>query len=123
MSISIRLQRHGSKKRPYYRIVATDSRSPRDGAFKELLGTYDPSRSPVVLDVNSERLNCWVSVGGQLSDTVRTLINEAKLGRVRSSKETIQGNRDRLAESRARALEGASPVVRSPGLPSASAEG
>jgi small subunit ribosomal protein S16 len=50
------MQRHGAKKRPYYRIVVADSHSPRDGKFLELVGTYDPSRSPALLDIKLDRV-------------------------------------------------------------------
>lgn len=74
MAVSIRLQRFGAKKKPFYRVVAADTRAPRDGRFLEQLGTYDPMRSPAVLAFKDERLNYWLSVGAQPSDTVASLI-------------------------------------------------
>ncbi|MCA9543069.1 MAG: 30S ribosomal protein S16 [Myxococcales bacterium] len=74
MAVSIRLQRFGAKKRPYYRIVAADSRNKRDGRFLEQVGTYDPMQKPAGLKFDAERLEHWLTVGAQPSDTVRSLI-------------------------------------------------
>lgn len=68
--------RIGSKKRPFYRIVAADSRSPRDGKFLEILGYYDPKKKPHVLEVNTERVKDWISKGAQTSERVGKLISE-----------------------------------------------
>ena len=65
MSVKVRMQRHGAKKRPYYRIVVADSHSPRDGKFLELVGTYDPSRSPALLDIKLDRVEHWIGLGAQ----------------------------------------------------------
>jgi len=74
--VKIRLMRAGSKKRPFYRIVAADARSPRDGKFLEILGYYDPRTSPHVLEVNTERVNDWVGKGAQTSERVGKLISK-----------------------------------------------
>lgn len=76
MSVRLRLQRHGAKKRPFYRLVATDQRNSRDGQFIELLGTYDPMVEPPAVRINRERVNYWLSVGAQPSDTVGVLIKK-----------------------------------------------
>lgn len=68
--------RIGSKKKPFYRIVAADSRSPRDGKFLEILGYYDPKKKPHVLEVNTERVKDWISKGAQTSERVGKLISE-----------------------------------------------
>ena len=73
--VKIRLMRAGSKKRPFYRIVAADSRSPRDGKFLEILGYYDPRQKPHVLEVKTERIEDWVSKGAQKSVRVDKLIS------------------------------------------------
>lgn len=73
--VKIRLMRAGSKKRPFYRIVAADSRSPRDGKFLEILGYYDPRKKPHVLEVNTDRVQDWVSKGAQTSERVGKLIS------------------------------------------------
>jgi small subunit ribosomal protein S16 len=72
--ISLRLRRMGAKKRPSYRIVAADSKSPRDGRFIEAIGFYDPLTEPATITVNEERARHWLSVGAQPSDTVRNIL-------------------------------------------------
>ena len=76
--IKIRLARLGRKKRPFYRVVATNSRSPRDGKFLEILGTYDPLQEPSVVSINMEKLNEWVKKGAQLSNRVQKLTDPEK---------------------------------------------
>lgn len=78
MAVSIRLRREGTKNRPYYRVVVTDSRSPRDGKFIEILGTYDPKQTGQNSSFNVERAEYWISKGAQPSDTVRSLIKKQK---------------------------------------------
>jgi small subunit ribosomal protein S16 len=72
--VVIRLRRAGSKKRPFFRVVVTDSRSARDSSFVEILGHYNPRTKPALVKVNTERVNYWISQGAQPSDSVRTLI-------------------------------------------------
>lgn len=78
MAVSIRLRREGTKNRPYYRVVVTDSRSPRDGKFIEIIGTYDPKQTGQNSSFNVERAEYWISKGAQPSDTVRSLIKKQK---------------------------------------------
>ena len=78
MAVSIRLRREGSKNRPYYRVVVADSRSPRDGKFIEILGTYDPKLTGQNSSFSVERAEYWISKGAQPSDTVRSLIKKQK---------------------------------------------
>jgi small subunit ribosomal protein S16 len=78
MSVSIRLRREGAKNRPYYKVVVADSRSPRDGKFIEIIGTYDPKISDRNSSLNIERVEYWISKGAQPSDTVRSLIKKNK---------------------------------------------
>jgi small subunit ribosomal protein S16 len=78
MAVSIRLRREGTKNRPYYRVVVTDSRSPRDGKFIEIIGTYDPRRTGQNSSFSVERAEYWISKGAQPSDTVRSLIKKQK---------------------------------------------
>jgi small subunit ribosomal protein S16 len=78
MAVSIRLRREGAKNRPYYRIVVADSRSPRDGKFIEIIGTYDPKQTGQNSSFNIERAEYWISKGAQPSDTVRSLIKKQK---------------------------------------------
>ena len=72
--VAIRLRRAGSKKRPYFRIVVTDSRAARDSSFVEILGHYNPRTRPALVDIQQERVDYWISKGAQPSDSVRTLI-------------------------------------------------
>ena len=71
----IRLRRTGSKKRPFFRVVVTDSRAARDSSFVEVLGFYNPRTNPETLKLDRERLDHWVSTGAVASDTVRTLVD------------------------------------------------
>jgi small subunit ribosomal protein S16 len=72
--VAIRLRRAGSKKRPFFRIVVTDSRAARDSRFVEILGHYNPRSKPAVVDVDKDRVTYWIKKGAQPSDSVRTLI-------------------------------------------------
>src|SRR5690349_5099865 len=76
MAVRIRLARGGAKKRPFYRIVAADARSPRDGRFLERLGTYDPHAESVVL--NAPRVEYWEKQGATPTDTVERLLRRAR---------------------------------------------
>ena len=77
MAVRILLARHGRKKAPFYRLVVADSRSPRDGRFIELLGTYDPMTEPAKITVNEERTVYWLTVGATASDTARGLLKKS----------------------------------------------
>ncbi|MDR1510359.1 MAG: 30S ribosomal protein S16 [Synergistaceae bacterium] len=77
MAVRIRLARHGKKKAPFYRLVVADSRSPRDGRFIELIGTYNPMTDPADVKVNEERALHWLSVGAIPSDTARALLRKS----------------------------------------------
>ena len=79
MSVMIRLARYGAKKRPFYRVVATDKRSRRDGRFIELLGTYDPNQSPSVVDLKMDRVDYWLGVGALPSATVGKLLRQIRV--------------------------------------------
>ena len=72
--LAIRLRRTGSKKRPFFRVVVTDSRAARDSSFVEVLGHYNPRTKPETLDIDRERLAHWVKSGALPSDTIRTLV-------------------------------------------------
>jgi small subunit ribosomal protein S16 len=78
MAVRLRLTRLGRKKQPFYRIVATDSRSPRDGRSLEILGHYDPKADPIAFKVDLARVDYWLSVGASPSDTVQSLIQRAR---------------------------------------------
>ncbi|WP_319408204.1 30S ribosomal protein S16 [uncultured Desulfosarcina sp.] len=74
MAVKIRLARHGAKKRPFYRIVAADNDSPRDGRFLEKLGTYNPLQDPAQVILDAERVKYWIGQGATPSDTVKTIL-------------------------------------------------
>ena len=71
--VRLRSQRYGSKKSPFYRIVATDSRNPRDGRFIEVVGTYDPLTNPATVKLDEEKVMKWLSLGAKPTDTVKSL--------------------------------------------------
>lgn len=77
MALTIRLTRMGSKKRPFYRIVATNSATRRDGRPLEFLGHYNPMTNPAEIKIDQEKLDKWIANGAQVSDTVRSLIKQA----------------------------------------------
>ncbi len=70
----VRMRKAGSKKRPFFRVVVTDSRAARDSSFVEIVGHYNPRTKPAAVTIDRERINYWVGKGAQLSDTVRTLL-------------------------------------------------
>ena len=74
--VKIRLNRMGAKRRPFYRIVVADSRSPRDGRFIEIVGNYDPTKNPAVVNVDEEKIIGWISKGAQPTDTVRSILSK-----------------------------------------------
>jgi small subunit ribosomal protein S16 len=74
MSVCIRLSRAGAKKRPFYRLIVTDHRSPRGGRFLENIGTFDPSKDPGLLTVDTARLAYWTGVGARPSETVARIL-------------------------------------------------
>jgi small subunit ribosomal protein S16 len=78
MAVSIRLRREGTTNRPYYKVVVADSRSPRDGKFIEIIGTYDPKKTGHNSTLQLDRIEHWLSKGAQPSDTVRSLIKKNK---------------------------------------------
>lgn len=74
MAVKIRLQRFGAHKNPQYRIVACDSRSPRDGKFLEILGTYNAVANPAIINVNAEATTKWLNNGAQPTQTVKNIL-------------------------------------------------
>ena len=75
MSVKIRLQRHGSKKRPFYFIVVADARSPRDGKFIQKIGTYNPTTVPATIQIDRQKSLDWLHKGAQPTDTVRRILS------------------------------------------------
>jgi small subunit ribosomal protein S16 len=78
MAVKIRLSRAGARNRPYYRIVVSDARSPRDGRFIEMVGTYDPRANPARVTVKRDRIDHWVGMGAQATRTVAQLLRRAR---------------------------------------------
>ena len=74
MAVKIRLTRMGDKKSPFYRVVVADSRSPRDGKFIEVLGTYDPLKNPAEIKIDGEKAAKWLKNGAQPTDTAKALL-------------------------------------------------
>jgi small subunit ribosomal protein S16 len=74
LAVKLRLTRVGSKKNPVYRIVAADSRSPRDGKFLEIVGRYNPQTEPSTIELDEDKVRDWLSKGAQPSDTVARLL-------------------------------------------------
>lgn len=94
MSTTIRMSRAGTKKRPYYRIVVTNSRSPRDSKFIERIGTYNPlltSEDPKRVTIDVERAKYWLTVGAQLSDRVHLFFNKAGLVQTKPAHKPARG--------------------------------
>jgi small subunit ribosomal protein S16 len=79
MSVRLRLQRHGVKKKPFYSIVASDKRAARDGRFIEKLGFYDPNQQPSTFQIKVDRLQYWYSVGADLSEQLKKIVKIQKI--------------------------------------------
>lgn len=77
MAVKIRLTRKGSKKKPFYRIVAADSQAPRDGSFLEVLGTYDPMIEPAKIELKQDRVAYWLEQGALPTGTVKQILKKS----------------------------------------------
>lgn len=75
--VKLRLQRFGTTKRPFYRVVAADARKTRDGRYLEVVGVYDPTKSPAFVEINNELAVKWLNAGAQPTDTVKSLFKKA----------------------------------------------
>jgi small subunit ribosomal protein S16 len=80
MAVKLRLTRVGSKKNPIYRVVAADSRSPRDGRFIEIVGRYNPQTNPSTIELDEQKITDWLSKGAQPTDPVRRLLKAKNIG-------------------------------------------
>lgn len=78
MAVKLRLTRKGAKKKPFYRIVAADTESPRDGRFLEIVGTYDPNLDPAVVVLHDDKLDYWLEQGATPTPTVASIIKKAR---------------------------------------------
>ncbi len=89
MTVSLRLQRRGQKKRPFYRIVAANQEAPRGGKYLEVVGTYNPMLNPAVFTLKEDRIKHWVSAGAYTTDIVKSLIKKQIPGLI-EAKETVR---------------------------------
>jgi small subunit ribosomal protein S16 len=111
MSLKIRLTRAGAKKRPYYRIVVADSRSPRDGRFIEKVGTYDPMKKkddPARVTIETEKVQAWLTKGAQPTDRVLRFLDAAGLMKREARNNPHKAEPGKKAQERAAAKAAAS---------------
>ena len=92
MAVKLRLRRMGAKKRPFYRIVAADTRSPRDGRFIEEIGYYNPIETPAVVKIDEEKALSWLHNGAIPTDTVRSLFSKAGIMKKFADEKVKKGN-------------------------------
>ncbi len=118
MSVSIRLRREGARNRPYYKVVVADSRSPRDGKFIEIIGTYDPKMQGENGAIQLDRAEHWISRGAQASDTVRSLLKKNKARAAASPDEAGQSAPAKTPSAKSAPAKSA-PVEKAPAAASA----
>jgi small subunit ribosomal protein S16 len=108
LSVKIRMRRIGAKKHPFYRLVVADSRSPRDGKFIEILGTFDPMSDPVKRTVDADKVKAWLQKGARPSDTARAfLIGEGLLPKESARKRPSKPPKSATTAAAAASPEGA----------------
>ena len=110
MAVAIRLRREGALNRPYFKVVVADKRSPRDGKFIEIVGTYDPKKRGMNSTLKLERIDYWISKGAQPSDTVRSLIKKNK---------NPEAAEKKMAASEAKKAGKPKPAAKTEGAPNA----
>ncbi|HYY45502.1 MAG TPA: 30S ribosomal protein S16 [Candidatus Angelobacter sp.] len=110
MSVKIRLRRIGAKKHPFYRLVVADTRSPRDGKFIEILGTYDPMTEPVKLNLDQNKIKSWLQKGARPSDTARAFLIDQGLLPKESAKKRPTKPPKTAAEKAAKEPAAAAPA-------------
>lgn len=103
MAVKIRLARAGAKKAPFYRVVAADSRAPRDGRFIEILGRYNPRTDPSLIELNLEKIDAWLAKGATPSETVAKLIAVAKNPQATAPVKEATGSKKAQAKAAAEA--------------------
>lgn len=104
--VRIRLRRMGAKKKPFYRVIVADQRSPRDGRFIETIGTYNPLTNPETVTMKTERAAYWLSVGAQPSDAVsRLLLNAEVIDKSGKLIMDVSGDAEEVAEETVEAAE------------------
>jgi small subunit ribosomal protein S16 len=79
MAVKIRLARMGAKKKPFYRFVAANSEAPRDGRYLEILGSYDPTKNPAVINLHKEKVSLWLQKGATVSGSARAILKREGL--------------------------------------------
>jgi small subunit ribosomal protein S16 len=122
MPTTIRMSRAGTKKRPYYRIVVTNSRNPRDSKFIEKIGTYSPllgNDDPRRITIDSDRAKYWLSVGAQMSDRVHLFFNKAGLVATRPAQRVAHGPRKDKGGAEGSAPAAAAPAAEAAAAPAA----
>jgi len=102
VAVTLRLQRLGQKKRPFYRIIAAEKESKRDGRFLEIVGTYDSMKNPPIVVLKEDRVKHWISLGAQSSSIVRSLVNKQIPGLI-TDREAHQ--RSKIQEARKKRKE------------------
>ena len=118
MAVAIRLRREGALNRPYFKVVVTDTRSPRDGKFIEIVGTYDPKKAGQKSTLKLDRIEHWISKGAQPSDTVRSLIKKTKNPEA-AAKKAAAAAAKKAAPAPKPAPAPAAPVAAEPSEPAA----
>jgi small subunit ribosomal protein S16 len=118
MAVAIRLRREGALNRPYFKVVVTDTRSPRDGKFIEIVGTYDPKKAGQNSTLKLDRIEHWISKGAQPSDTVRSLIKKTKNPEA-AAKKAAAAAAKKAAPAPKPAPAPAAPVAAEPSEPAA----
>ena len=92
MAVKLRLKRMGAKQKPFYRIVAADARSPRDGRFIETVGTYNPVAQPAEMKIDKELVLKWLNNGAQPTDTVASILRKEGIMKEFKNSKTSKGN-------------------------------
>ena len=118
MAVAIRLRREGALNRPYFKVVVADKRSPRDGKFIEIVGTYDPKKAGQNSTLKLDRIEHWISKGAQPSDTVRSLIKKTKNPEA-AAKKAAAAAAKKAAPAPKPAPAPAAPVAAEPSEPAA----
>lgn len=118
MSVRIRLRRLGAKKRPFYRVVVADQRSPRDGRFIENIGKYHPLEDPSLIEIDEERALHWLDVGAQPSESVQRLLENVgiweKFEATRPNKPSTAKKKKAAAKPKAEAPKAEAPKTEAP---------
>src|ERR1700724_3129059 len=114
MAVAIRLRREGALNRPYFKVVVADKRSPRDGKFIEIVGTYDPKKPGLNSTLKLDRIEHWISKGAQPSDTVRSLIKKSKNPEAAAKRDAATAAKKAAAAAASKAAPAPAPVETTP---------